>query len=339
MKAIVRREYGSPDVLRLEEIEPPTPGDGEVLIKVYAVSVNAADWHLLRGEPFLARLAFGLFKPAHQVLGADVAGRVEAVGPGVAQFRPGDEIFGDISGLGSSKRLGFGGLAEYACAPETSIVSKPANLTFEEAAAVPMAGMTALQGLRDHGHLQSGMKVMIHGASGGVGTFAVQLAKSFGAEVTAVCSTKSVDVVRGIGADHVIDYTKEDFTQSGQRYDLIFAAGGDRSIFELRRALAPRGIYVMAGGSNRQMFEAMVLGPVLSMLGTQKLGNFLCKSDQKDLTTLAKLLEAGKLVPVVDKRYPLAQAAEALRYLEQGHPAGKVVVTVAPSLDDARSSR
>ena len=320
MKAIVATKYGPPDVLNLEEVENPAPKEDDVLVKVHAASVNAGDWHLLRADPFLTRLAFGLLKPKHKVLGADVAGRVEAVGKNVTQFRPGDEVFGDLSGCG------FGGFAEYVCATEDALALKPADTSFEEAAAVPSAAATALQGLRDKGQIQQGQKVLINGASGGVGAFAVQIAKSFGAEVTGVCSTSKLDMVRSIGADHVIDYTQEDFTKNGQRYDLILAANGYHSISGYRRALSPKGIYVMSGGSGAQMFQAMLLGPVISMTGNKKMGNLLKKSNKRDLVVLKDLLEAGKITPVIDRTYPLSEVPEAIRYLESGHARGKVVI-------------
>jgi NADPH:quinone reductase-like Zn-dependent oxidoreductase len=319
MKAIVYHKYGSPNVLKLEEIEKPTPQDDEVLIRIYAASVNAADWHLLRGKPFLVRLmGYGLLKPKNTIIGSDIAGRVEAVGRNVKQFQPGDEVFGTIRG----------GFAEYVCAREDALVLKPANISFEEAAAAPMAAVTALQGLRDKGQIQPGQKVLINGASGGVGTFAVQLAKSFGAEVTGVCSTRNVEMVRSIGADHVIDYTQEDFTQNGQRYDLILAANGYHSIADYKRALRPRGTYVMTGGSNAQMFQAMLLGPWISMTGSKKMGNLMAKLNQKDLGFMKELLIAGKVVPVIERRYPLSEVPEALWYVEEGHARGKVVITL-----------
>src|SRR5512132_2041459 len=267
MKAIVYTEYGSPDVLHLKEVVKPTPKDNEVLVKVYAVSANAADLHLLRADPFLIRLSSGFLKPKHTILGSDIAGRVEAAGSNAKQFKPGDEVFGDISGCG------WGGFAEYACVSETALALKPTNLSFEEAAAVPMAAVTALQGIRYAGQIRPGQKVLINGASGGVGTFAVQLAKSLGAEVTAVCSTRNLGTARAIGADHVIDYTKEDFAKNGQEYDLILATNGDRSIADYRRALSPKGIYVQTGGSMTQMTQAMVQGPWISRAGSQKMGN------------------------------------------------------------------
>jgi NADPH:quinone reductase-like Zn-dependent oxidoreductase len=322
MKAIVYTKYGPPDVLELREVEKPTPNDDQVLVKVHAASVNAADVHFLRGKPFLMRLmGFGLLKPKNKTLGSDISGRVEAVGRNVKQFQPGDEVFGDLF------ECGRGGFAEYACASENALALKPANISFEEAAAVPMAAITALHSLRDKGQIQPGQKVLISGASGGVGTFAVQIAKSFGAEVTAVCSTRNLEMVRSIGADHVIDYTKEDFTQNGQRYDLILAANGYHSILDYKRALGPKGTYVTTGGSMAQLFQAMLLGPWISMTGSKKMGNLLSKPNQEDLVFMKKLLEAGKVKPVIERRYPLSEVAEAVRYLEEGHAQGKVVIT------------
>ena len=321
MKAIVYTKYGSPDVLELKEVERPTPKDNEVLVKVHAASINAADWHLVRGKPFLIRLmGYGLLKPKIKILGADIAGRVEAVGRNVKQFQPGDDVFG----------CNWGSFAEYIAVPEDALVLKPANVTFEESAAVPMAAVTALQALRDKGHIQPGQKVLINGASGGVGTFAVQIAKSYGAEVTAVCSSGKLDMVRSIGADHVIDYTQEDFTKSGQRYDLIHAANGYHPILDYRCALSPKGIYVMTGGSMAQLFQAMLLGPLISMIGSKKMGFKTAKICQKDLAFMKELLEAGKVKPVIDRRYPLSEVPEAIRYLEEGHARGKVVISVEP---------
>jgi NADPH:quinone reductase-like Zn-dependent oxidoreductase len=320
MKAIVYHNYGSPDVVKLEEVEKPAPQDNEVLVKVYAASVNAADWHIMRGKPYFMRLmGFGLLKPKYKILGTDIAGRVEAVGRNVKQFQPGDEVFGNIRG----------GFAEYVCASEDALVLKPANISFEEAAAVPIAAVTALQGLRDKGQIQPGQKVLINGASGGVGTFAVQIAKAFGAEVTAVCSTRNVDLMRSIGADHVIDYTREDFTQNGQGYDLILAANGYHSLSDYQRVLSPKGTYVMTGGSMAQLYQAILLGPWISMTGRKKMGNLMAKINQKDLVCMKELLEAGKVVPVIERRYPLSQVAEALRYVEGGHARGKVVISDA----------
>jgi NADPH:quinone reductase-like Zn-dependent oxidoreductase len=323
MKAIVYTEYGSPDALQFKDIEKPTPIDDEVLVKIYAASVNAADIHLLRADPFLVRLTSGLLKPKNEILGADIAGRVEAVGSNVKQFKPGDEVFGDISGCR------WGGFAEFVCARENALVLKPANISFEEAAAVPMAAVTALQGLRNKGQIHSGEKVLINGASGGVGTFAVQIAKSFGAEVTGVCSTGKVEMVCSIGADQVIDYTQEDFTQDGQRYDLILAANGYHSISDYKRVLTPKGTYVMTGGSGLQMSQAMLQGPWISMSGSQKMGNLLAKPNHADLTFMKELLEAGKVKPVIDRRYPLSEVPQAFRYLEAGHAQGKVVINIA----------
>ncbi len=332
MKAIVNTTYGSPDVLQFKDVEKPSPTDDEVLIKVLAASVNAADLHFLRADPFLIRFMSGLLKPKTTILGADIAGRVEAVGKNVTQFKPGDEVFGDISGCG------WGGFAEYVCASEDALALKPTNLSFEEAAAVPMAAVTALQGLRNKGQIQPGQKVLINGASGGVGTFAVQIAKSFGAEVTGVSSTRNVDMARSIGADHVIDYTQADFTKNGKQYDLILAANGDRSISEYKRALAPKGTYVTSGGSGAQAFQAMIFGPGISMTGSKKMGNLLARPNKKDLTFLKELLEAGKVVPIIDRRYPLREVPEALRYLEEGHAKGKVVITIGTEQPGLASS-
>jgi len=323
MKAIVHTKYGPPDVLQLKEVDKPTPKEDEVLVKVHAASVNYIDWQVLRGESFFLRLTTGgLLKPKHKILGDDIAGRVEAVGPNVKQFQPGDEVFG-ISD--------FDAFAEYVCVPENALALKPVSMTFEEAAAIPEAAIPALQGLRDHGQIQPRQKVLINGASGGVGTFAVQIAKSFGAVVTGVCSTRKLDMVRSIGADHVIDYTREDFTKSGQRYDLILANAGDRSIFDYKRALTPEGIYVCTGGSLAQYFQATLLGPLISMTGSKKLGSMFAKPNQKDYVFLIELFEAGKVVPVIDRRYPLSEVAEALRYYGEGHARGKVVITVDPN--------
>jgi NADPH:quinone reductase-like Zn-dependent oxidoreductase len=322
MKAIIYTQYGSPDVIQFKEVEKPTPKDDEVLIKVHAASVNAGDWHYLRGTPWLFRLASGLLKPKNIFLGADVAGQVEAVGKNVTQFQPGDEVFGDLSACGR------GTFAEYVCASETALVLKPANISFEEAAAVPVAAVTALQGLQSRVQIQPGQKVLINGASGGVGSFAVQIAKTFGAEVTAVCSTRNLDRMRSIGADYVIDYTQEDFTKNGQQYDFILAANGYRPFSDYKRALNPGGTYVMTGGATAQMFEAMLLGPLTSIRGNKKMGNVMAKPDQEDLTFMKELLEAGKVKSVIDRCYPLSEVAEAIRYLEAGLAQGKVVITV-----------
>ena len=318
MKAIVYTRYGPPDGLQFTEIAAPTPADHEVLIKVHAASVNPLDFHQMRGH---VRLMTGLLTPRHKVLGCDIAGRVEAVGRHSRQFQPGDEVFG-VSGFAG------GGFAEYACANENKLALKPANISFEDAAAVPVAAVTALQGLRDKGRIQPGQRVLVDGASGGVGTFAVQIAKSFGAEVTAVCSTRNVETARSIGADHVIDYTREDFTQSGQRYDLILGANAHHSIFDYRRALSQDGIVVMVGGGWVPILQAMLLAPLLSRIGSKKVCFFVAKINTKDLVFLKDLLEAGEVVPVIDRRYALSDAAEAVRYREEGHARGKVVITV-----------
>ena len=320
MKAITRETYGPPDVLHLEEVPLPTVRDGDVLVRVRAASANAGDWHLLRGTPFPFRLIAGLRVPKFKIIGTDVAGHVEAVGRNVAQFRPGDEVFGELS------RCGFGAYAEFAVAPEKALALKPANLSFEESATLPTAGCTALQGLRK-GRIERAQRVLINGASGGVGMFAVQIAKTFGTEVTAVCSTRNVDVVRSIGADHVIDYTKDDFATHGQRYDLILAANGDRSIWDYRRALTADGCYAMTGGSNRQLIDALLLGPLLS-IRRQQFGNVLVKPSQADLLVLKELCEAGKVRPVIDRRFPLSEVPSAVRYVEDGHARGKVVISL-----------
>ena len=320
MKAVVYPEYGSPDVLQLTEVDKPTPQDDQVLVKVSAASANPLDWHRMRGAPFLARLDGGLRKPKDPRLGADVAGRVEALGSSVTQFQPGDEVFGCVTGA----------FAEYVCAGETAFAPKPANLSFEEAASVPVVAFTALQGLRDAGHIQSGQTVLVHGASGGVGSFAVQLAKSFGAHVTGVCSTRNLDLVRSIGADHVIDYNQEDFINTRQRYDLIYDAVGNRSVADYKRALKPQGRCVIAGFTTLpRLFEHIVVGAWVSRTGSQKIGLMgVAKPNQQDLLFVKALLEAGTVVPVIDRRYPLSETAEAIRYLEAGHAQGKVIITV-----------
>ncbi len=320
MKAIVCTQYGSPDILRLKEVEKPAPKDDEVLVTIHAASANPLDWHLMRGSPFLARLGGGLRKPKDPRLGVDIAGRVEAVGNNVTRFLPGNEVFGTVKG----------GFAEYVCAREDRLALKPTNISFEEAAAAPVVAFTALQGLRDKGKIQHGQKVLVNGASGGVGTFAVQIAKSFGTEVTGVCSTRNLDMVRSIGADHVIDYTREDFTKNGQRYDQIYDAVGNRSVSDYKRALRPQGICVIAGFSTlSRLFEHVVLGSLLSTTGNKRIGLMgLAKPNQKDLVFVKELLEAGKVVPVIDRRYPLSETAEAIRYLEGRHAQGKVIITV-----------
>lgn len=321
MKAIISPKYGHPEVLQLGEIEKPTPKDDEVLVRVHAVSINQYDWHLLTADIFLVRLNMGFWKPKYPIPGADIAGRVEAVGPTVTQFRPGDEVFGDISARGS------GGMAESVCVPERWLALKPNTMTFQEAAAVPMAGITALQGLRDLGKIQPDHKVVIQGAAGGVGTYAVQIAKAYGAEVTAVCSTRNKEQARSLGADHVIDYTQEDFTENGKQYDIIFAANGYHSLSDYKRALAPHGTYVMAGGQPRQMFQALLWGSWMSERNGRNMKVLTAKPSQQDLNFLKELIEAGRVRSVIDKGFPLSESAEALRYLGTGHARGKVVIT------------
>ena len=293
------------------------------LIKVHAASINSRDWRRMRANPFFIRLiAGGLLKPKNPILGADVAGRVEAVGSNVKQFQPGDEVFGCLS------RYGGRTFAEYVCAGENEIALKPANLSFEQAAAVPLAAITALQGLRDKGNIQPGQKVLINGASGGVGTFAVQIAKAFGAEVTAVCSTRNLEMVRSLGADHVIDYKEEDFTQNGQQYDLILAVNGYHPISDYLRALKPEGTYVVAGGSMAQLFQAASNGKRISKTGSQKIYVLSLEHNEKDLIFIKELLESGKIMPVIDGCYPLSKTREAFWYFEKVHPKGKVVISV-----------
>jgi NADPH:quinone reductase-like Zn-dependent oxidoreductase len=328
MKATVYTEYGSPDVLKLKEVATPTLGDNDVLIQIHAAALNAGDRILLRGDPFMVRFTAGLRKPKHQILGADVAGRVAAVGRNVTQFQVGDAVFGDLSDSG------YGAFAEYVAAPAHAVTLKPANLTFAEAAAVPSAAITALQGLRDQAQIQPGQKVLINGASGSVGTYAVQIAKALGAEVTAVCSTRHVARVRSLGADHVIDYQQEDYTQNGRQYDVILDAAAYRSLADNQRALTPRGVYILVGGSGGRFLEAMVLGPWRSKKHGQRFSTFVKHPTQQNLMFVKELLEAGSVAPVIDRCYPLHEAAEALRYLEAGHTQGKVVITVTQGSQD-----
>jgi NADPH:quinone reductase-like Zn-dependent oxidoreductase len=327
LKAIVTTQYGPPEVLQLMEIATPVPAVDQVLIKLYASSVNPLDSFIMRGPLFFLPSVGKLLKPKHKVIGADLAGSVESVGKGIKRFHPGDEVFG-----ASFDGKGLGAFAEYVCAAEDRLALKPANISFEEAAAVPVAAITALQGLRDHGKIERGHSVLIDGASGGVGSFAVQIAKSFGAEVTAVCSPGNVDRARLIGADHVIDYTQKDFTQSGPRYDLILGVNAHHSIFDYRRALRRNGIFVMVGGHVARILQAASLGPLLSRLGSKKIRFFIAKINTNDLIFLKDLLEAGEIVPVIDRCYPLSEAAEALRYRETGHAKGKVIISIAHSL-------
>jgi NADPH:quinone reductase-like Zn-dependent oxidoreductase len=324
MKAIVFAKYGPPDVLQLKEVEKPIPKDNDVLVKVLAASINDWDWGLLRGTPFTNRLFFGLLKPKIKILGGDIAGRIEAVGRNIKQFQPGDEVYGDLSGSG------FGAFAEYVCAHEDVLVLKPASMTFEEAAAVPQAAILALQALRGKRQIQPGQKILINGAGGGAGTFAVQIAKSFGAEVTGVDSMRKLDIMRSIGAVHVIDYTQEDFTKKGQCYDWIIDFAAHHSIVDYYRTLGPKGIYVMVGGSTARIFQVMLLGPLISMT-TSKRMRILMHKQNKDLAYIKELFEAGKVKPVIDKRYPLSEVPEALRYFGEGLHRGKVVITLEHS--------
>jgi len=320
MKAIVYTRYGSPDILQFKEVAKPTPTDDEVLIKVQAVSVNRSDWEGLRGKPLYARIG-GLLKPRHQILGSDIAGRVEMAGRNIRRFQPGDEVFGDI--LGS-----MGGFAEYVCAPENALALKPASMTFEEVAAIPQAAVIALQGIRDKGQVQPGQKVLINGAGGGAGTFAVQLAKFYGAEVTGVDNTGKLDFLRSLGADHVLDYTQEDFTKNGNQYDLILDLIAHRSVFAYKRALRPNGRYLMVGGSVATIFQILLLGPWMRRTAGKNIRLLAVQPNPKELVFITELYEAGKVVPVIDRRYPLSEVAEALRYLGEGRAKGKVVITM-----------
>jgi NADPH:quinone reductase-like Zn-dependent oxidoreductase len=322
MIAVVCNKYGPPDVLAVKEVAHPILEDKQVLVKVHAASVNYGNLALLRGEPFLVRLAYGFLKPKYPIPGGDIAGRVEAVGKDVKQFQKGDEVYGDLSGCGWS------GFAEYVAVPEHALALKPVNLSFEEAAAVPMAAATALQALRDKGEIQPGQKVLINGASGGVGTFAIQIAKSFGAEVTAVCSTRNVEMARSLGADHVIDYTCEDFTARSERYDLILAVNGYQPICAYKRLLSPTGKYIVVGGSGTQLFQALFFGPWISMTGSKKMGSVLQRPNQQDLIFMKELLEAEIVKPVIDRRYKMCEVTEAFKYFAEGHARGKVVLAV-----------
>jgi len=323
MKAIVRYEYGSPDVLDVEEIDKPVVKDDEVLVRVQAAGVNMADVDYLRGLPRAARLMTGLRRPKNHALGLDLAGTVEVVGKEVTRFQPGDEVFGDLT------EFGFGAFAEYVGASQAAFAMKPPSLTFEEAATIPQAAIMALQGLRDKRPVQPGQKVLINGAGGNIGPFAVQIAKSFGAEVTGVDSTAKLDMLRSIGADHVIDYTKEDYIESGQRYDRILDVAAYRSVFESKRALDPGGVYVMVPATIAGTFQAIVLGGLISIAGSRKMGMLAWRPFKPDdVAFLTELTEAGKLAPVIDRRYPLSEVPEALRYQGEGHPVGKVVITL-----------
>jgi NADPH:quinone reductase-like Zn-dependent oxidoreductase len=326
MKAVVYTDYGSPDVLQIRDVKKPVPTDDQVLVKVRAVSINPLDWHFIEGRPFIMRgMMGGMRKPKNPRLGVDYSGTVEAVGKNVTQFKPGDEVFGNK----------IGAFAEYLCPrADRAVAMKPANITFEQAAGIPVAGLTALQGLRDHGKVQPGQKVLINGASGGVGTFAVQIAKNLGAEVTGVCSGRNTEMVRSLGADHVIDYTKEDFTKGNERYDVILDNVGTQPLSGFRRVLKPNGILVIVGGGGpndgkwigpmARPIKAMLMSPFTS----QKMGMMLAEPNQKDLNLVAEMMDSGKVKPVIDRTYPLSQIREAMAYLEQGHARGKVIITV-----------
>ena len=323
MRAIVQTEYGSTDMLSLQEVDKPILSDNGVLVRVCAAAVHAGDWHLMRGTPFISRFIFGgILKPKIKILGMDMAGTVEAIGKDVTQFHIGDEVFGDLSGCG------FGAFAEYVCATETALALKPINTSFEEAATVPAASMTALQGLRDLGQIQAGQKVLINGASGGVGSFAVQLAKVFGAEVTAVCSTKKMEMVRSLGADNVIDYTQTDVTKNGQLYDLIFDAAAYRSVFDYLPLLRTEGTYVLVGGSTARFFQVMFLGSLISRISHRQVKCLASKPNQADLVILRDLLEARKITPFIDRLYKLSEVPTAIRHLEERQVIGKVAIVV-----------
>ena len=320
MKAIVYTRYGPPEVLQLKEVAKPTPKDDEVLIKVQAVSVNRSDWEGLRGKPLYARIG-GLLRPRHHILGSDIAGRVEVAGRNVSRFQPGDEVFGDILGR-------LGGFAEYVCARESALAPKPATLTFEEAAAIPQSAVIALQGIRDKGQVQPGQKVLINGAGGGAGTFAVQLAKMYGAEVTGVDNTGKLDSMRSLGADHVIDHTREDFTKNGNQYDLILDIVAHRSVFSYKRALRSDGSYFLAGGSVATMLQILVVGPWIRATTGKKVRILAVRPNIEDVEFTKDLIEAGKVTPVIDKTYPLSEVPEAIGYVGDGRAQGKVVITV-----------
>jgi NADPH:quinone reductase-like Zn-dependent oxidoreductase len=326
MKAIVGLRYGPPELLQFQEVEKPVPNNDELLIEVVAATINKADYILICGKPFLVRMmGGGLFRPKNRIPGSDMAGRVVMVGKDVTKFKVGDEVFGNLS------RSGRGAYAECARAKEDGLVLKPANVTFEEAASVPIAGLTALQGIRDKGKVLPGQKVLINGASGGVGTFAVQIAKFFGAEVTAVCSTANLDLMRRIGADHVIDYTKEDFTQNGQEYDLIIGANGYHPIWKYKRSLSAGGTYVMSGGKGPQLTQALFLGRLMSLTGGKKLTAVSARMNNGDLAFMAKLLSERKVVPFIEKIYPLNEAPQAIGYLGKGHVKGKLIISINDS--------
>jgi len=318
VKAAVYDRYGSPDVVEIREIEKPVPEDDEVLVEIRAASVNTLDWRMMRGTPFFARAIVGWRKPKSNRLGSDVAGRIESVGRNVTRFKPGDEVFGVCRGA----------FAEYACAAEGKLATKPAGVSFEQAAALPVAGTTALQGLRDRGRLRAGEQVAVDGASGGVGTFAVQIARFLGGEVTAICRARNGEAAASMGAARVVDYTREDFTRERHRYDLIFGANAHHSIFHYRRALRENGRYVMAGAGGLEMLQGILLGPVLSRIGSRKMRIVMAKIEAKDLALLGQLVAEGKIVPSIERRYPLSGVRDALAYIEEGHARGKIAITV-----------
>jgi NADPH:quinone reductase-like Zn-dependent oxidoreductase len=318
MRAIVGENYGPADNLKLKEVPRPIPGEGEILIKVYASSVNAGDWHVMRGDPFVIRFLFGLFHPKIKILGTDIAGVVESIGKGVTQFKPGDEVFGDVT------NHSFGGFGEYTLSNESQIYTKPTNLTFQEAAALPVTAVTALQGLRDHAKVKAGQKVLVVGAAGGVGTCAVQIAKAKGATVTGVCSTKNVELVRSLGADNVIDYTKQDYTKMDEQYDVIFDVAATKSLFSIKHALADKGIYVNGGGDT--MFHTIFWGPILSMFGSKKYKMFFAATTQSDLKEIKEMVEAGKIRPEIEKVYPLSKVPDAIKHVESKRARGKNVI-------------
>jgi NADPH:quinone reductase-like Zn-dependent oxidoreductase len=322
MKAIVYSKYGPPDVLQLKEVEKPFPKDNEILIKIYAVSINDWDWQLLLGAPFINRMINGLLKPKKQILGSDIAGKVVAVGNRVKHFQVGDEVYGDLSGCG------WGGFAEYVCAPEKALSLKPAGMSFEEAAAIPQAAMLAVQGLIDSGNIQPGKKLLINGAGGGVGTFGAQIAKLYGVETTGVDSAEKLDMMRSIGLDHIIDYKKEDFTKNGQNYDLIIDTKTNRSMFDYVRALSPNGIYATVGGDMVRLFQALIMGPMISLVYKKHI-RIVALKPNKDLEYMNELFKAGKVKPVIDGHYKLDEVPKALKYFGAGSHKGKIVITVA----------
>lgn len=321
MKAVVYDRYGSPDVLGIREVAKPTPKDNEALIRLHAVSINDWDWGMLRGKPFINRLLFGLLKPKHQILGSDIAGKAEVVGNKVEHFQVGDEVIGDLSGLN------WGGFAEYVCAPESRLVKKPASLTFEQAAATPQASVLALQGLQDKKQIRPGDKVLINGAGGGAGSFAIQIARSFGAEVTGVDGTPKLEKMREWGAEHVVDYTRQDFTRLGERYDLIVDLMGYHSVFDYLRALSPNGTYVIVGGSTRLLMAVLLLGPLITLFSQKKM-HIIAHKPNKNLDSLLALIDQGKISPVIARSFSLEKTADAFRHFSGGQNTGKVIVTI-----------